>query len=76
MPENIIQRGRMSSNKPPYRSLKDVSYDELKAAVVKMAEDLGIAGSGSGYSLYEAVFKEKEKVAEAIAREKKEFNGK
>jgi hypothetical protein len=47
----------------PYRSLKDVSYDELKAAVIKMVKELGISGSGAGYSLYLAVFREKAKVS-------------
>ncbi len=53
----------MAKSKLPYRSLKDVSYDELKKAVIKMAADLGIAGSGNGYSLYTAIFREKAKVS-------------
>jgi hypothetical protein len=47
----------------PYRSLKDVSDDELQKAVEKMVLDLGISGSGHEYSLYNAVLKEKEKAA-------------
>jgi hypothetical protein len=52
-----------SINDIPNRSLKDVSYDELKTAVVKMVKELGISGSGAGYSLYLAVFREKAKVS-------------
>ena len=48
---------------PPPRSLKDVSIDELKAAVAKMSEELGISGSGADYSLYQAIFREKKKVS-------------
>lgn len=47
----------------PTRSLKDVSYDELRSAVAEMATKLGISGSGDGYSLYIAVFHEKKKVS-------------
>ncbi|MHC1739713.1 MAG: hypothetical protein AB9897_01235 [Anaerolineaceae bacterium] len=50
-------------SKVPTRSLKDVSYDELREAVAEMATKLGISGSGNGYSLYIAVFKEKKKVS-------------
>lgn len=49
--------------KVPTRSLSDVSYDELRSAVAEMADKLEIAGSGNGYSLYIAVFKEKKKVS-------------
>lgn len=53
----------MSDQSAPHRSLKDVSYQELKDAVAKMSTELGIHGSGNGYSLYQAVFQEKKKVS-------------
>lgn len=52
----------MKEQKLPWRSLHDVSYEELKQAVIKMCAELGIHGSGNGYSLYNAVFAEKSKV--------------
>lgn len=48
----------------PYRYLKDVSYDELKEELINMCMRLGIPGSAAGYSLYAAVFSEKEKAEE------------
>jgi hypothetical protein len=52
----------VKEQKLPWRSLHDVSYEELKQAVTKMCAELGIHGSGNGYSLYNAVFAEKRKV--------------
>ena len=49
-------------SKIPYRSLKDVSYQELKAAVVKMCGELGIPGSQGNYSLYNAVFRKRARI--------------
>lgn len=47
----------------PYRSLRDVSYQELKDAVAKMANELGIHGSGGDYSLYNAVARERARIS-------------
>lgn len=52
----------MKESKAPWRSLRDVSDEDLIKAVAKMSEELGIHGSGNGYSLYDAVRHEKEKL--------------
>lgn len=53
-------------NKPKrsYRLLSDVSDADLRTAVTEMAVKLGIPGSFPGYSLYDAILGEKQKMLE------------
>jgi len=53
-----------AKTKGVYRYLNDVSDDELIKAVTEMAGKLGIPGSAPGYSLYEAILVEKQKMLE------------
>lgn len=48
----------------PYRSLWQVSRDELTKAIGVMIEELEIYGSGRGYDLYVAINKEYESAIE------------
>ncbi len=57
--------GKMVKN---LRLLIDVSEDELQKAVVKTCEELGIAGSATHYSLFQAVFNERKS---ALGRKKR-----